>query len=46
MQQIASLLQEQILIPHISKSYTLPDIAAAHCQIESGRTIGKIVISV
>lgn len=45
MEQIASLLQAGILKPHLSHVYNFNEIAKAHLQIETGRTVGKIVLN-
>ncbi len=45
MQRIASLLERGILIPHISNVYNFDEIAKAHIHIETGRTVGKIVVT-
>ena len=41
---IASLLEMGILKPHISYVFDFDEIARAHLQIETGRTVGKIVV--
>jgi len=41
---IADLLEKGILKPHIDKVYDFPDIKAAHRQIDTGRTVGKLVV--
>ncbi|RQO73844.1 oxidoreductase [Pedobacter sp. KBW06] len=45
MKTIAGLLEKGSLKSHISESYTFDQMAAAHHQMESGRTIGKIVVT-
>lgn len=45
MKTIAGLLEKGSLKSHISESYTFEQMAAAHHQMESGRTIGKIVVT-
>lgn len=45
MQHIATLLEQGILKPHIHKTYVLDEIKEAHRQIESGTTVGKIIIN-
>lgn len=45
MQQIAGLLEKGLVKPHISATYPFEEMANAHQQIESGRTVGKIVIT-
>lgn len=44
MEQIASLLKNNILKPHISHIFEFDEITNAHKQIESGRTVGKLVV--
>lgn len=46
MKIIADLLEKKIIIPHIHHVYDFPDFGAAHLQIESGRTRGKVVIKI
>src|SRR5690606_2469054 len=43
-QHIASLLEKEVLKPHVSDVFGFDKIADAHLQIETGRTVGKIVI--
>lgn len=45
MEAIASLLQSENLKSTVSKIFSLQDIAEAHKHIETGRTTGKVVIS-
>lgn len=44
MKHIASLLQTGILKPHISHVFGFDEIAKAHLQVETNRTIGKVVV--
>jgi NADPH:quinone reductase-like Zn-dependent oxidoreductase len=44
MEQIAKLLAEGIVVPHISRTFSFNDIRAAHEHIESGRTVGKVIV--
>jgi NADPH:quinone reductase-like Zn-dependent oxidoreductase len=44
MAAIADLLQKGVVKSHVSKVFTFEDMAAAHLQIESGRTVGKVVL--
>jgi NADPH:quinone reductase-like Zn-dependent oxidoreductase len=46
MKEIATLLQRGIIRSHISKVFSFDEIRDAHLQIESGKTRGKIVVSV
>ena len=45
MKTIAGLLEKGSIKSHISGSYTFDQMAAAHHQMESGRTVGKIVVT-
>ena len=45
MKQLAELLEKGIIKPHISHRFSFEEIAEAHHQIETGRTRGKIVLS-
>lgn len=45
MKQIAGLLASQIIKPHIFETYDFSEMAAAHLSQETGRTVGKIVIT-
>ena len=42
--QIASLLEKGVIKPHVSQSFDFSQIREAHLQIESGRTVGKVVV--
>lgn len=42
---IASLLQAGVLKPHVSHEFDFDQIALAHQQIETGRTVGKVVVT-
>ncbi len=46
MKSIASLLEQGIVKAHVSKIFDFEDIQAAHTQVESGTTAGKIVVRV
>lgn len=46
MQQVASLLESGALRVHVFKSFPFSEMAAAHHQVESGRTVGKVVVTV
>lgn len=41
---LADLLGRGILKPHISATYALGEMARAHAQVESGRTVGKVAV--
>ncbi|CAN5653184.1 NADP-dependent oxidoreductase [soil metagenome] len=45
MAEIAKLLLQKKVIPHISFSFPFEQMAAAHVQIETGRTKGKVVVT-
>ncbi len=38
------MLETGVLKPHVSKTFAFEEIADAHAQIESGRTVGKVVV--
>ena len=44
MKQIARLLEEGEIHPHISEIHKFEDLPKAHQQIESGKTMGKVVV--
>ncbi|MBB5636494.1 NADPH:quinone reductase-like Zn-dependent oxidoreductase [Pedobacter cryoconitis] len=46
MKQIAALLEKGIIKSHVSKTYPFEQLPEAHSAIESGRTAGKIVVTV
>lgn len=43
--QIASLLEKGVIKPHVSQSFDFSQMREAHLQIESGRTVGKVVVA-
>lgn len=45
MQQLAGLLEKGILKSHVSEDFAFADMSKAHLQIESGRTRGKVTVS-
>jgi NADPH:quinone reductase-like Zn-dependent oxidoreductase len=45
MQSIADLLAKGIIQPHVSKTFPFEEMAAAHQAIETGRTRGKIIVT-
>ena len=45
MKQLAELLADEIIKPHVSQRFSFEEIAEAHHQIETGRTRGKIVLT-
>lgn len=42
---IASFLERGIIKPHVSHVFDFDEMAQAHLQIETGRTIGKVVVT-
>jgi NADPH:quinone reductase-like Zn-dependent oxidoreductase len=45
MKTIAGLLEKGIVKSHVSKTFAFDEMAAAHQQIESGRTVGKVTVA-
>ncbi|WP_256010262.1 NADP-dependent oxidoreductase [Desertivirga xinjiangensis] len=45
MQQVATLLEKGIWKAHVSEIYPFEQMASAHLQVESGRTVGKVVVT-
>lgn len=45
MKQIASLLESGAVKPHVSKSFPFEQMKEAHLEQETGRTVGKIVVT-
>ncbi|MBN8880577.1 NADP-dependent oxidoreductase [uncultured Dysgonomonas sp.] len=46
MKFVAGLLEEEKIIPHVSKTFVFEDMAQAHLEIEKGHTQGKIVVQI
>jgi len=44
MNTLKGMLEADELKPHVSKTFPFEEMADAHLQIESGRTVGKIVV--
>ena len=44
MNTLKGMLETGVLKPHVSKTYAFEAIADAHAQIESGRTVGKVIV--
>jgi NADPH:quinone reductase-like Zn-dependent oxidoreductase len=44
MKDIASLIEQEELKPHVSKIFDFQQMPEAHIEQETGRTVGKIVI--
>ena len=45
MNTLKGMLEAGKLKPHVSKTFPFENMADAHRQIESGRTVGKIVVT-
>ena len=45
MKTLAGMLKTGRLKPHVSESFAFENMAAAHEQLESGRTVGKVVVT-
>ena len=43
---LATMLESGALKPHVSKLFSFEDMAGAHLQLESGRTVGKVVVTI
>jgi NADPH:quinone reductase-like Zn-dependent oxidoreductase len=46
MEELADLVAAGVLRPHVSATFPLADAARAHEAIETGRTVGKLVLTV
>jgi NADPH:quinone reductase-like Zn-dependent oxidoreductase len=46
MNTLATLLESGRIKSHVSKSFTFNQMTDAHLQVESGRTVGKVVVNV
>jgi len=46
MKVIAELLSRGILKPHVSKVFPFAQMAEAHLAVDSGRTVGKVVVTI
>ena len=44
MQTIAGFLEKGIIKSHVSKTFPFSQMAEAHRQLESGRTVGKVIV--
>ncbi|MEO8711502.1 MAG: NADP-dependent oxidoreductase [Parafilimonas sp.] len=44
--KLADLMEHEIIKPYISKTFSFNQMKEAHLQIESGRTTGKIIVTV
>jgi len=45
MKQIAHLLETGAIKPHVSKTFPFEQMREAHLEQETGRTVGKIVVT-
>ncbi|PWQ96037.1 NADP-dependent oxidoreductase [Leucothrix arctica] len=45
MKSIAQLLEQQTLKSHVSASFDFADMDKAHLQVETGRTVGKVIVT-
>lgn len=45
MNTLKNLLEENVIKPHISHTFSFDKMAEAHLQIETNRTVGKVVIT-
>ncbi|WP_435524319.1 zinc-binding dehydrogenase [Chryseobacterium indoltheticum] len=45
MEELAKLLEEESIKPHIYKTYQFDEMSDAHEELEKGRTVGKIVVN-
>ena len=46
MNTLKTMLETGVLKPHVSQVFAFEDLADAHLQIESGRTVGKVVVKI
>jgi NADPH:quinone reductase-like Zn-dependent oxidoreductase len=44
MNTLQDMLESGVLKPHVSKTFAFENMADAHAQIESGRTVGKVIV--
>lgn len=44
MKTLSELLKNRSVTPHVSKIFSFEEMAKAHLELESGRTIGKVVV--
>ena len=45
MNTLKRMLESNILKPHVSATFPFEKMAEAHMQLESGRTVGKVVVT-
>jgi NADPH:quinone reductase-like Zn-dependent oxidoreductase len=46
MKQIATLIGQKAITPHVSKIFPFEKMTEAHNHVDSGRTVGKVVVTV
>lgn len=46
MKEVAKLLNEGIVKSHVSETFKFNEMGGAHLQLETGRTVGKIVVNI
>lgn len=46
MNTLKGMLETGVLKPHVSKIFAFADLADAHLQVESGRTVGKVIVKI
>jgi NADPH:quinone reductase-like Zn-dependent oxidoreductase len=46
MKAVADLMEKGIIKSHVSQTFAFDEMEKAHLQLETGRTVGKIVITV
>ncbi len=44
MNTLKEMIESGVLKPHVSKLFAFEEMAEAHTQIESGRTVGKVIV--
>ncbi len=44
MNTLAGFLENGTIKPHVSKTFSFEEMAQAHAQLESGRTVGKVIV--
>lgn len=46
MNMLKAYLENGYIVPHVSKTFSFDEMGEAHSQLESGRTVGKVVVTV
>jgi NADPH:quinone reductase-like Zn-dependent oxidoreductase len=44
MKKIADMMEQWILKSHVSKTFPFIELYKAHTELESGRTVGKVIV--